>query len=788
TISGTSISLAGSGTELGIDPCAAVGLALVADTMRIVVSDSTVTIGDDFTLAGGIFAGLEDPTASSSLELTSSSIAVGSTHVSAVCLFLNTLAGSNDEAPGGSIGVALFGGLDATLTNNQISVGESNLFAFGLIGLGTGRLEITDNTVIAGTVGSSTLSLDTTAASIHVGPSDPANPSRIARNRFVAQGGSLSTSGFYITGGPHIEVTNNFIHGGFGIHTRGMTFLSDEPDPEWPKFTHNTIFAGGDPSTSLTSRAVTVVIEKSQTTGLVDDGGVFQHNLVDAGGAGGRRTLVANGTEGLFAAMQNNVFQFDGFASGPRPTHVATRELILTGQDSPTYVPGWLAFMEGSGELTLYLDFSPFLVPFFDIPVPGRPTATWFGLVGSVPWAVVATEGNIAVSTAAGIIPGEFSRFSSLSFDGTDFVEHEPMAVAAGYVRGAQQPSIFLLEPPGGAALSGLWIMNSAANGAFSPPTLALGMVDPKALTFSSAAQIAIAVDGTTLRTHPDRPAVDISTKLAAGSAADITRVSFERINEELLSGGKDMPDLIVIGDGELYVWLNAKLLASNALLTTIKDPVLLADPPCGAVGSYAASAVTLAEPGQMVDSAGERNHGLLIGCDDGRLEFFTLQPLPIRLVRAADPAGTGGPVTGIASDGRALVSRADSHELEVFSLDTSGTSNILVSDSYQALLADIVVRDPKTFLLTDDFARLSETLAASAAPGENLPCPLELHRPGGDRYDMHLLDSGSNYCIDPSPSGVAAMDGDGCARDDGTRDIGADEFGADAPACQNGP
>jgi len=799
-LTGNVITLSSGGTTQGQVPCSGAGIQTEGAKIGSVVQTNTVTVGNYFALGAGLSAVAYEPKAGQQdgtlapTAIVANIITVGTGTVDAACDYYNAQKGSANVS--GALGMYLKE-VGASITGNTVSVGSHATQAFGMLSDGGSAYTIIDNNV---TVGDLTSSIATTpgAAGVQLSSSEGTASSLFARNHVQLGTGQYFSVALQLQKEMRWEVTNNMLFGGLGTSSVGLSIdasaAGSDGDDNWPKVRNNTIAAGGQASNGLQSRGIYL--------NLPTDMGTLENNLVDAGGATGRRFLVENATSGMLKTRTTNVAQWHAPPlAGVQPTAVLTPLTATSSAGLAATTAPFYAFQPSAGEaayLTVDLSGGPYK--------EGTPVSTGGAIRGV--WKDPFGEQDVVVllDYAVGIAKissGELSSFATFATTGRgsdgSLVYYQAVAAVLADINADARADVVFSVAKNGAVDGGVFAMNGQTTGGFAAAreyklntSPAAYPVNPSALAVVSFARssLVLAVDGTDL--HVYRPAVSgalakpslhsvVHTATGLKQRRDanplndlpitITTVTGLALGALHDQGATDTPELVLHADGIPYVFLNATGAGAPTLLGD--SPALPSaeyyqngaiKPPCSTVASDAGTTFALA------------NLSMFVGCKSGALEHYTYFTGLNHRLELSNTDTTSGAVLSIAvgalGGGASVVTTV--HEgmpaAAAYLLD-SGQLLHTPALTY-AFLADIAMRDKVTGSLASSFASLT-------GPGIVIPTPeCGLAMRGGAKYDLHLVADYSqcrNNGTVLSPDVVDDIDQQ--TRTDGSPDVGADEL-----------
>ncbi len=760
TVEDSEIDLSAGPTDLGLAPCLGSAISHQGATVGALVSNNRVTVGNGFTLALGITSGDVGVVGTAPNVFTANRVTVGNSEVDPVCAFLNQQ--ENQDVDAGAVGVALFGDSSAELRGNTLDVGSSAETSAGLYLVGGDGYAVADNVFQIGDPASSVVAKQAYGAIL---AGSGGNPSSFERNIVLPRGGATASVGVGLVGDVTWRLANNLIHGGLAPNSIGLSLGTTTPLPDWPKIIHNTISGGGDDQSGLTSRAVLLVASNK----LSNKTGVLANNLLDAGGALGRRFIFDNPTLSTLASGSGNIAQWQGSIPGPEPDLVIPSG-AYTFNFGATQAEGaaWQVLMRGMGEVVTINAVPGALWEGASVATGGRPTASWSdGVMGQAAVAVVV-PGGVGLARMVEDSMSDFTFYPTLSYTGGVATSRHPAAVAVGEWQGGFPPDLLFIERKDGATPGSLWVMQGSVGSGFAPPVDAkVTLDDPTLVAVRMDAARAgdrndvVIVDGSNLVVMPYNLVLD-----ATGLGA-ISSVKFFHLNEETLATTGRSMDLAVLAATGIHVFVNPDFAGSNG--TSLPAEATFATPPCDA------STVETFSFAQVKALSASKE--LALACGDGTLELYeygagtftqlkktsSASPIPVPATMSLIPLSS--------QKALALTIVAGANTAQLFYIDASVVNPSVTGPFNLDFTADIAMRS-NSGLQTTFSGMPSGSITVPVTP-----CAL-MAQNGGNPQDLHLAPTDTTCANNGDQQVVEPDDVDGLGtRTDGFPDVGADEL-----------
>ncbi len=735
TVTDSEIAITSQASDSGPLPCAGVGVAVIAAGGEQVLSGGAVTVARPFARAVGVaLLGVD-------ASLTGTQVTVDGGRESFQCLFSPAVV----PLPQGIAvaGVLLSGGAPE-VRDTAVAVGGHDAYAAGIIAGGVAGATVTGNEVVAAASAElpGLLTIGGLFASGASGLSPGAGTSELARNTFA--GGPYTRVGAgLVIDGDGWEVANNFVYGGDGVHAIGLLLAHSQDSPE-AAIVHNTFHGGGLLGATRTSRALV-----SDAKNKVTAWGTLGNNLFDAGMGLGRRYLVDNDIA-PDVVLTGNLAQRAALAPHPGPGHVVVAPETRNATSFP-----WNVVTAGSAEL-VRVGSGNLLHELHAEPLFGLPGATWSGAIDLGPALVSDIGGRVVLALFA---EGAATTIATFSLRDAAGIERAPEQIAMGKLDEVFPNDIGFLEDG-----KLYWMRANLLSLGYEPPVLFPAALDaPLFLARSPGRGSLVVLDdaqdgGPRLVEAQSGAFIDVSS-LVSG---EVTGFELASLRELGLNGADDA---VFIAGGAVVVLRDLDF-ASDSLPV----PAPLTTAAClGAAPLFTQTGRSQ----KLGDSL------LLVQCDDGSLEVFTLQfNIALQLVlnlRGTTDLGAGVTSWRWLADGAIhdylLVTR-DDDTLELRTFDDT-TDTFVVQDSL-TLVADVAMRDltdPAAPVLLPDFSLLGpdevELLGTPCGLAASLASPFDLHRTSSS-------DACADAGLDLGP--LAVPDDFDAATRTTAPDVGADE------------
>jgi hypothetical protein len=620
-------------------PCLGFGINLAGYQAGHSVKNNDVVVGNNFSLALAMSTG-GDPScgapacsrpAAAATVIATNTVTVGDSEVDPLCFLL--LPGVADFGFA-AIGFAGFSEPEVDLHGNDFTVGNNAEASAGAFFIGGNASLIEDNEFVVGRYDSG---VRTRQAYGVVLISDDLASSTFARNKVVMGGSADDAVALSISGGSQWYVVNNYLHGGPGPYSTALDINTSPLEGTWPRVAHNSIHAGGTPF-GLVSRAIVMTLDNFEDTNpgvaggeleVADSVGVFANNVIDAGGAIGRRvtfdlsfTQMTSDPPTVHAVGAGNLVQRTGPAAQPQPVGVAPVDLFSTANSRGAH---WLVAHYRAGVVTTLSGAAPYQEQMHSFK--GMFADVFLGSTGFQDAVVTSLDSAMArwatqgVGDAIGVarfdqgVISEFTLYDAVV--GTD-TPLQPGAVATAEVTGEFPADVVFADRRGNAAfanpLSGpVFVMPGKLEGGYGPPVpLALGkglafrLEVPTDLAASDdLGLIALdAVDPPTLVFQDNgerRPLVDIDI-----GAAKISLAAVRAIETAMLGG----ESVLMVRGIEATLGLDVVLVLTKANLRS------------GPAANYSAATAACGDEGLY--SWAVYGADLLIGCGDYTIERYS--------------------------------------------------------------------------------------------------------------------------------------------------------------------
>jgi len=797
------VSLAGGEGGQGFVPCAGVGVLVLGPPMASTMAHNGIDIGPSFTLALGEIASGMDASHPISVSINHENVSIGDAQVDVGCLFQNFE--TNPNLPqAGAIGMFVRKADGATVSENTVTVGtnESQSSAM-LVDDSAGKIPVHNltlehNTLFAGSAGSAVTAAIMQGVVLGTASmSGASDMSRFVRNNVQLFGGADLGTGLVLPTS-FWQVDNNFIAGGPTATSIGLALTVDvnsEAYGAWPLVRHNTIFGGGDAVHTKKSVAVKTSVANASSTGLPatdPETGIFENNLIDAGGAGGRQVLFDNVASfvGTASPTVKNIAQFENPVPNPRPTlpFVTAKFNSLTAARTDS----WNVWLAGSGEAVGLAKPGAAVVEASSTFLGSAVGAIWAGdvqLTAGFPVqgfvaVIPGGSGSVAYSEANNAVLGDFVTYT---FTGGAFSPYAILAANPADNTLAHFPLFFIQRAaaPGGP---GLWRVPFASSGYVAPaPETSkrdpLTLSDPTQLVSSPSSSRFWVVDQRKLHAVKGFLPLDLSSQVSA----NIDLMAEGNLDSAPPPGASgDVPDdLVVFVGNKGYFWLNVWTGTPGAGSWTLGTTYNFTATPCG---------TSVCEGGKPT-VVGVATMGLLggaqsvvVGCDNGYLDVFLYSNISMPALTCGVRETTGSSITSLAvsaANNQILVVHRANNLAVLYDLKTGTAHNatqLNTTPTSLTFVPDVVMRDIVHANATyGQYQDVTKAVAAgfsfSAPPAV---CPLV--NTSAPPYDLHLA-PGTNACVGTgavivTPLPLVSGDIDSITPRPSPPDIGADQTG----------